>query len=99
MHKVCSYLLQKGYQIEVYGRVLPNTIFVKRDYEIVRKKHFFNHNFLFYAEFNIRLFFYLLIKKYDCILANDLDTLPACFFISKFKKMHCSTTNTVEFFL
>lgn len=86
VHKVCSYLLQKGYQIEVYGRVLPNTIFVKRDYEIVRKKHFFNHNFLFYAEFNIRLFFYLLIKKYDCILANDLDTLPACFFISKFKK-------------
>lgn len=86
VHKVCTYLLQKDYQIEVYGRVLPNTIFVKRDYEIVRKKHFFNHNFLFYAEFNIRLFFYLLFKKYDCILANDLDTLPACFFISKLKK-------------
>ncbi|WP_445748002.1 glycosyltransferase [Polaribacter sp.] len=86
VHKVCTYLLQKDYQIEVYGRVLPNTNFVKRDYEIVRKKHFFNHNFLFYAEFNIRLFFYLLFKKYDCILANDLDTLPACFFISKLKK-------------
>lgn len=86
VHKVCSYLLQKEYEIEVYGRILPNTIFIKRDYDIIRKKHFFNHNFLFYAEFNIRLFFFLLLKKYDCILANDLDTLPACFFISKLKK-------------
>lgn len=87
VHKVCSYLLQKNYQIDVYGRVLPNTIYVKRDYKIIRKKHFFNHNFLFYAEFNISLFLYLLFKKYDCILANDLDTLPACFFISKLKKI------------
>jgi glycosyltransferase involved in cell wall biosynthesis len=87
VHKVCSYLLQKNYQIEVYGRVLSNTISVIRDYKIIRKKHFFNHNFLFYAEFNIRLFLYLLFKKYDCILANDLDTLPACFFISKLKKI------------
>ena len=87
VHKVCSYLLQKNYQIVVYGRVLPNTISLKRDYKIIGKKHFFNHNFLFYAEFNIRLFFHLLFKKYDCILANDLDTLPACFFISKLKKI------------
>lgn len=87
VHKVCSYLLQKEYEIEVYGRILPNTIFVERPYKITRKKHFFNHNFLFYAEFNIRLFFFLLLKKYDCILANDLDTLPACFFISKLKKI------------
>ena len=86
VHKVCLYLLQKNYQIEIYGRVLPNTIFVKRDYKTIRKKHFFNHNFMFYAEFNIRLFCYLFFKKYDCILANDLDTLPACFFISKLKK-------------
>lgn len=87
VHKICSYLLQKKYEIEVYGRILPNTIFVERDYKITRKKHFFNHNFLFYAEFNMRLFWYLAFKKYDFILANDLDTLPACFFISKLKKI------------
>jgi len=85
VHKICNYLISKNYDVVVYGRVLPNTISVERDYKIVRKKHFFNHNFLFYAEFNIRLFFYLFFRKYQYILSNDLDTLPACFFASKLK--------------
>ncbi|APZ45135.1 glycosyl transferase group 1 [Polaribacter reichenbachii] len=87
VHKICSYLISKKFQIDVYGRVLPNTINVNRDYKIIRKKHFFNNEAWFYAEFNIRLFFYLLFKKYDYILANDLDTLPACFFVSKLKNI------------
>jgi glycosyltransferase involved in cell wall biosynthesis len=85
VHKICNYLINKGYEIVVYGRVLPNTITVKRAYKIVRKKHIFNNNFLFYAEFNIRLFFYLIFRKFDYVLSNDLDTLPACFFGSKIK--------------
>ena len=56
---------------------------VSREYKIIRKKHFFNTNFLFYAEYNIRLFLFLLFKKFKIILSNDLDTLPACFFASK----------------
>ena len=87
VHKVCNYLISKNYDVVVYGRVLPNTIAVKRGYKIVRKQHFFNNNFLFYAEFNIRLFFYLLFRKYDYILSNDLDTLPSCFFASKIKNI------------
>ncbi|MFY9242925.1 MAG: glycosyltransferase [Polaribacter sp.] len=85
VHKICNYLISKNFDITVYGRVLPNTIAVERAYKIVRKKHFFNNNFLFYAEFNIRLFFYLIFRKYQYILSNDLDTLPACFFVSKIK--------------
>ncbi|MBT4414480.1 MAG: glycosyltransferase [Polaribacter sp.] len=85
VHKICNYLINKGHEIVVYGRVLPNTITVKRAYKIVRKKHVFNNNFLFYAEFNIRLFFYLIFRKFDYVLSNDLDTLPACFFGSKIK--------------
>lgn len=86
VHKVCEYLSKKKYVITVYGRVLPNTMQVNRTYKIIRKKHFFNNNFLFYAEYNIRLFIFLLRSKYDIILANDLDVLPACFFASKLKK-------------
>ena len=85
VHKICNYLISKGYDIVVYGRVLPNTIAVKRAYKLIRKKHIFNNNFLFYAEFNLRLFFYLIFRKFDYILSNDLDTLPACFFASKIK--------------
>tara|TARA_R110002126_G_scaffold277560_1_gene423471 strand:+ start:27317 stop:28414 length:1098 start_codon:yes stop_codon:yes gene_type:complete len=85
VHKICNYLISKNFNVDVFGRVLPNTIDVKRDYKIIRKKHFFNNEAWFYAEYNIRLFFYLIFRKYDYILANDLDTLPACFFASKFK--------------
>ena len=87
VHKICNYLISKNYEVTVYGRVLPNTIQVDRAYKIVRKKHFFNHNFLFYAEFNMRLFFTLLFSKTNIILANDLDTLPACFFASRVKNL------------
>ena len=85
VHKICNYLISKKYDVVVYGRILSNTITVQRDYKIVRKKHIFNNNFLFYAEFNIKLFFYLIFRKYDYILSNDLDTLPACFFVSTIK--------------
>lgn len=87
VNKICNYLISKNYDVTVYGRVLPNTIQVDRAYKIVRKKHFFNHNFLFYAEFNIRLFFTLLFTKTNIILANDLDTLPACFYASRLKNV------------
>ncbi len=87
VHKVCNYLVEIGFEVLVYGRVLPNTIAVNRTYEIIRKKHFFNTNFLFYAEYNIRLFFFILFKKFHCILSNDLDTLPGCFLASKLKSI------------
>ncbi|PCI10184.1 MAG: glycosyl transferase group 1 [Flavobacteriaceae bacterium] len=86
VHKVCTYLIEKNFEVEVYGRVLPDTFKVNRDYKIIRKQHLFNNNFLFYAEFNIRLFFYLLFRKFDYILSNDLDTLSACYLASKLKR-------------
>ncbi len=47
----------------------------------------FNKGPLFYACYNIRLFFYLLFHKYDILVANDLDTLPANYLVSKLKKV------------
>ena len=86
VHKISNYLVRKNFDVLVYGRVLSTTFSLKRTYQIQRKKHLFNYHFLFYAEYNFRLFFKLLFYKCDVILANDLDTLPACFFASKFKK-------------
>jgi glycosyltransferase involved in cell wall biosynthesis len=83
IHKVSKYLLEKGFEVEVYGRILPDTFEISRAYKIIRKQHWFNFNFLFYAEFNIRLFFYLFFNRYSHIMSNDLDTLPACYLGSK----------------
>ena len=85
VNKVSNYLVEKGFEVVVYGRVLPDTFEVVRNYSIIRKKHWFNSNFLFYLEYNIRLLFFLLQNNWKYILSNDLDTLPACYLASKFK--------------
>ncbi len=41
----------------------------------------------FYAEYNFRLFFFLLFKKMDAICAIDLDTILPCLHISRWKKI------------
>lgn len=86
VHKVSNYLVNKGFDVVVYGRILPSTFEVSRSYTIVRKKHWFNNNFLFYAEYNIRLLLFLLRNRSAYILSNDLDTLPGCFIVSWLKK-------------
>jgi glycosyltransferase involved in cell wall biosynthesis len=76
-----------GYNILLVGRKLENSLPLKRNYKTHRIDLFFNKGFLFYAEYNFRLFFYLLFKKKSIVLANDLDTLLANFLVSKLQKV------------
>lgn len=85
VQRVCYSLTQWGYDVLLIGRRLPGTINISLPYRCKLMKLFFNKNFLFYAEYNIRLFLLLLINKADILLANDLDTLPANFLASKLK--------------
>ncbi len=86
VHKTANYLIDKGFEVLVYGRILPDSFEVHRKYKITRKKHWFNNNFLFYAEYNIRLLLFLLRNQATYILSNDLDTLPACYVACSIKK-------------
>ena len=52
-----------------------------------RFRMIFRRGFLFYAFFNIRLFFYLLFHKSDLLVSNDLDTLLPNFLVSKLKRI------------
>ena len=79
VHKTCMTLQKCGYWVKETGRLLPESLPLERPYFTVRKKLWFRKGPQFYAEFNIRLFLYLMSSKMDLIFANDLDTLPAAY--------------------
>lgn len=81
--KVCQSLSKQGYTVVLIGRKLKYSLPIDRAYKTKRFLLPFNKGFLFYATYNVRLFFTLLFFKKDILLANDLDTLPANFLVSK----------------
>lgn len=77
--KVCRYLVSKDIQVLLVGRKLPTSLpLAERNYQLHQLELFFTKGALFYLEFNIRLFIFLLSKKFDFLVSNDLDTLLAC---------------------
>jgi glycosyltransferase involved in cell wall biosynthesis len=71
-------LHKNGYDITLIGRQYGHSPRVTRPYKIKRYRLWFHKSFLFYANYNLVLFFDLLFRRYDIAVANDLDTLPAC---------------------
>jgi glycosyltransferase involved in cell wall biosynthesis len=87
VHKVAQTLGNYGYKVTVAGRRLPGSLpLFGRSYKTRRFKLWFNKTALFYANYNIRLFFYLLKVPVDIIVANDLDTLIACRAAAKIRR-------------
>jgi glycosyltransferase involved in cell wall biosynthesis len=73
--------------ITIIGRHLKHTHFdPDPNFRAIRMRLIFNKGPLFYAEYNIRLFFRLLVMKADILVSNDLDTLPAVYLASAIKK-------------
>ncbi len=81
--KASNTIQDMGFEVLLIGRKLPNSLPVSRNYKTIRMKLLFKKGFLFYTEYNLRLFFKLLSLKKDVLLANDLDTLLPNFLISK----------------
>lgn len=87
VHKVCTSLKNMGFGVLLVGRKRQDSLpLTPRIYETKRFNLFFNKGPLFYAEFNFRLFLFLSFSKYDVLLSNDLDTLPANFLVAKLDK-------------
>ena len=84
--KVCSTLHNEGYTVLLVGRKLQNSKPIQRNYATKRMKLLFQQGALFYAEFNVRLFFILIFTKKDILLANDIDTLLPNYLIGKFQR-------------
>ncbi len=83
---MCTSLSFEGFEVHLVGRKLKNSLALDRTYATHRMQLLFNKGALFYASFNIRLFFFLLFRKVDVLHANDLDTLLANYLISKLKR-------------
>jgi glycosyltransferase involved in cell wall biosynthesis len=88
VHKVCTFLTEQGYEVLLLGRKLNTSLSLQgRAYHTKRFRLLFNKRIFFYAEYNLRMFFYLLFRRSDIILANDLDSLPAAWLVALLKRV------------
>jgi glycosyltransferase involved in cell wall biosynthesis len=86
VEKVCLLLTELNYHVLLVGRKLPNSLPIQaKPYTTKRFKLLFNKGPLFYAEYNLRLFFFLLFQPKAVLVANDLDTLLPNTIISRWK--------------
>ena len=81
--KTCELLSETGYDVLLVGRKLKKSFSIQRNYRTKRFRLLFNKGILFYTEYNIRLFLFLLFTKKDMLFSNDLDTLLPNYIIGK----------------
>ncbi len=87
VHKSCLALKKSGFEVLLVGRKMRKSPDLQvRPYACKRMKLIFEKGPLFYAEFNLRLFFFLLLKRANLYLSNDLDTLLPNFLVSRMKR-------------
>ncbi len=83
MQRICGSLSAAGYEVVLVGRLLPRSRPLPRTpYRQVRLRCFFHRGAAFYAEYNLRLFCFLLFRKMDLVCAIDLDTILPCWAVS-----------------
>ena len=86
VNKSCLALQKAGYEVLLVGRKQRKSPPMdERPYASHRMKLLFEKGPCFYAEYNIRLFFFLLFHRANLLLSNDLDTILPNYFISKLK--------------
>lgn len=86
VHKVALTLQEADYEVVLVGRCKKSSsALLPRTYKTKRFNLWFETGFLFYANYNFRLFYYLLFSKSDVFLSNDLDTLLPNFLVSKLR--------------
>jgi len=85
--KVSLFLTRKGFDVTLVGRCYGDSpALEERPYHTKRMRLLFRRGWIFYAEYQLRLFLYLLFKQCDILVANDLDTLLPNYLVSKWKK-------------
>ena len=87
LQRIAGTMAEAGYEVLLTGRKRKGSIPLKPEtYAQKRLDCFFNEGFLFYMEYTLRLFFFLLFQKTDIICAIDLDTILPVFFVTFLKR-------------
>jgi len=84
VQKVAQSLLNMGFEVLLVGRMLKGSLPFAH-FKHHRMQLLFKKGVAFYTEYHLRLFLFLLFKKADILVANDLDTLLPNYLISKLK--------------
>ncbi|MBQ0016529.1 MAG: glycosyltransferase [Bacteroidales bacterium] len=84
--RTCQTLFEEGYAVLLVGRMLLDKTPIQRPYETCRMRLLFRRSALFYAEYNVRLFFKLLFSAWDMVYANDTDTLLGAFCAARLRR-------------
>ncbi len=87
MIRICTSLQAAGYDVLLIGRHRPNSKELpERPFRQRRIRQRIDSGKLFYALFNLKLFFALLFVKADCLCAIDLDTILPVYYVSRLRR-------------
>jgi glycosyltransferase involved in cell wall biosynthesis len=87
VHRTCMVLHDMGFDVLLIGRKLSKSdVLEMRPYKTKRMHLLFEKGPMFYATYNFALFFKLLFRKVDFLVANDLDTLFANYLVSRIRR-------------
>lgn len=89
MIRICTSLAGAGYAVLLVGRCYRHSpSLLQQPFEQHRIHCLFQKGKLFYIEYNLRLFLWLLFQKAQLLCAIDLDTILPVLFASKIKGSH-----------
>lgn len=90
MIRICTSLAQAGYQVTLVGRQRRASKPMRQ--EAFRQKRlwcYFEKGKLFYLEYNLRLFLFILFQPFDIVCSVDLDTILPGFLVSRVRSKVC----------
>ena len=86
--RIANSLIGAGYDVLVVGRhkgLFKRYPLSGRNYRTWRMRLLFSRGKFFYAEYNYRLFWFLIFHRFDIVNANDLDSLAGAWYASRLK--------------